>query len=69
MIKSKQKKILVLGGTGTIGKSLIQKLIVNNFSYFSISKNSSYRNSINNIRCDITNFQQVNKVINEKNPM
>ena len=68
MIKSKQKKILVLGGTGTIGKSLIQKLIDNNFSYFSISKSSSHGNLNNNMQCDITNFEQVNKIINEKKP-
>ena len=64
--KSKQKKILVLGGTGSIGKSLIPKLISNNFNCFSISKKPSNENLINNIQCDITEFKKLNKIINKQ---
>tara|TARA_Y100000758_G_scaffold220238_1_gene158699 strand:+ start:47 stop:949 length:903 start_codon:yes stop_codon:yes gene_type:complete len=66
--KSKQKKILVLGGTGSIGKSLIPKLISNNFNCFSISKKPSNENLINNIQCDITEFKKLNKIINKQKP-
>ena len=66
--KSKQKKILVLGGTGSIGKSLIPKLISNNFHCLSISKKPSNENLINNIQCDITEFKKLNKIINKQKP-
>jgi len=66
--KYKQKKILVLGGTGSIGKSLIPKLISNNFNCFSISKKPSNENLINNIQCDITEFKKLNKIINKQKP-
>ena len=66
--KSKQKKILVLGGTGSIGKLLIPKLISNNFNCFSISKKPSNENLINNIQCDITEFKKLNKIINKQKP-
>ena len=66
--KSKQKKILVLGGTGSIGKSLIPKLISNNFNCFSISKKPFNENLINNIQCDITEFKKLNKIINKQKP-
>ena len=66
--KSKQKKILVLGGTGSIGKSLIPKLISNNFHCLSISKKPFNENLINNIQCDITEFKKLNKIINKQKP-
>jgi len=65
---SKQKKILVLGGTGTIGNSLIPKLIAQNYNYLSISNHTNKKKSINNIKCDITKFNKLNKIINKQKP-
>ena len=64
----KQKKILVTGGTGTIGKSLMPVLLSNKFNCLMISKKTNLRKSIINIHCDITDFEKLNKIINEQKP-
>jgi len=65
---SKQQKILVTGGTGTIGKSLIPALLSKKFNCLMISKKTNLRKSIMNIHCDITDFVKLNKIINEQKP-
>ncbi len=66
--KLKRKKIIVTGGSGDLGKSLIPKLISNGFDCISLSKKSNTNSFIKNIKCDITNFQKVNLVINKFKP-
>ena len=65
---SKQKKILVTGATGIIGKSLVPVLLSKKFNCLTISKKTKLRKSIMNVHCDITDFEKLNKIINEQKP-
>ena len=64
----KRKKILVTGGSGDLGQSLISKLVSNGFDCISISKKSDGNKLVNNIKCDITNFRKLNFIINKFKP-
>ncbi len=64
----KKERILVTGGSGSLGRSLIPKLVSDGFDCISISRKSDRIGSVNNIKCDITNFQKVNSVINQFKP-
>jgi len=64
----KKQRIIVTGGSGSLGRSLIPKLVSEDFDCISISRKSDRIESINNIKCDITNFQKVNSVINQFKP-
>ena len=68
IIKMKRKKILVTGGSGDLGQSLISKLVSNGFDCISISKKSDGNKLVNNIKCDITNFRKLNFIINKFKP-
>ena len=65
---TKMKKIIVTGGSGDLGQSLIPKLVSNGFDCISISKKSNRNKLVKNIKCDITNFQKLNLVINKFKP-
>ena len=56
----KKERIIVTGGSGSLGRSLIPKLVSKDFDCISISRKSDRIESVNNIKCDITNFQKVN---------
>jgi nucleoside-diphosphate-sugar epimerase len=64
----KKERILVTGGSGNLGRTLIPKLVSDGFDCISISRKSDRVGSVNNIKCDITNFQKVNSVINQFKP-
>jgi len=64
----KKERILVTGGSGSLGRSLIPKLVSDGFDCISISRKSDRIGSVNNIKCDITNFQKVNSIINRLKP-
>jgi len=64
----KKEIILVTGGSGSLGRSLIPKLVSDGFDCISISRKSDRIGSVNNIKCDITNFQKVNSIINRLKP-
>ena len=64
----KRKKIIVIGGSGDLGQSLIPKLVSNGFDCISISRKSSRNKLVKNIKCDITNFRKLNLVINKFKP-
>jgi len=64
----KKERIIVTGGSGSLGRSLIPKLVSKDFDCISISRKSDRIESVNNIKCDITNFQKVNSVINQFKP-
>ena len=64
----KKERILVTGGSGNLGRTLIPKLVSDGFDCISISRKSDRIGSVNNIKCDITNFQKVNSVINQFKP-
>ena len=64
----KKERILVTGGSGSLGRSLIPKLVSDGFDCISISRKSDSIGSVNNIKCDITNFQKVNSIINRLKP-
>ena len=64
----KKERILVTGGSGSLGRSLIPKLVSDGFDCISISRKSDRIGSVNNIKCDITNFQKVNSIINRFKP-
>lgn len=66
--KLRRKKILVTGGSGDLGKSLIPKLISNGFDCVSISKNSNVKKLVKNIKCDITNFRKLQSIIDKFKP-
>jgi len=66
--KMKRKKIMVTGGSGDLGQSLISKLVSNGFDCVSISRKSNKNQLVKNIRCDITNFRKLNFVINKFKP-
>ena len=58
--KMKRKKIIVIGGSGDLGQSLIPKLVSNGFDCISISRKSNRNKLVKNIKCDITNFRKLN---------
>ena len=64
----KKQRIIITGGSGSLGRSLIPKLVSEDFDCISISRKSDRIESINNIKCDITNFQKVNSIINQFKP-
>ena len=66
--KMKRKKIMVTGGSGDLGQSLISKLVSNGFDCLSISRKSNRNKLVKNIKCDITNFRKLNFVINKFKP-
>jgi len=66
--KMERKKIIVTGGSGDLGQSLIPKLVSNGFDCISISKKSNRNKLVKNIKCDITNFRKLNLVINKFKP-
>ena len=66
--KLKRKKIIVTGGSGDLGKSLIPKLVSSGFDCISITRKSNVNMRVRNIKCDITNFQKLNLVINKFKP-
>jgi len=63
-----KKRIIVTGGSGSLGRTLIPKLVSDGFDCISISRKSDRIGSVNNIKCDITNFQKVNSIINRLKP-
>ena len=66
--KMKGKKIIVIGGSGDLGQTLIPKLVSNGFDCISISRKSSRNKLVKNIKCDITNFRKLNLIINKFKP-
>ena len=66
--KMKRKKIIVIGGSGDLGQSLIPKLVSNGFHCISISKKSNRNKLVKNIKCDITNYRKLNMLINKFKP-
>ena len=66
--KMKRKKIIVIGGSGDLGQSLIPKLVSNGFHCISISKKSNRNKLVKNIKCDITNYRKLNILINKFKP-
>jgi len=66
--KMKRKKIIVIGGSGDLGQSLIPKLVSNGFDCVSISRKSNRNKLVKNIKCDITNFRKLNLIINKFKP-
>ena len=66
--KLRRKKILVTGGSGDLGKSLIPKLISKGFDCVSISRNSNVKKLVKNIKCDITNFRKLQSIIDKFKP-
>ena len=64
----KRKKIMVTGGSGDLGQSLISKLVSNGFDCVSISRKSNRNKLVKNIKCDITNFRKLNLIINKFKP-
>ena len=64
----KKERIIVTGGSGSLGRTLIPKLVSEGFNCISISRKSSVIGSVKNIKCDITNFQKVNSIINQFKP-
>jgi len=66
--KMKRKKIIVIGGSGDLGQSLIPKLVSNGFDCISISRKSNRNKLVKNVKCDITNFRKLNLIINKFKP-
>ena len=66
--KMKRKKIIVIGGSGDLGQSLIPKLVSDGFDCISISRKSNRNKLVKNIKCDITNFRKLNLIINKFKP-
>tara|TARA_B100001750_G_scaffold174667_1_gene142829 strand:- start:1074 stop:1967 length:894 start_codon:yes stop_codon:yes gene_type:complete len=64
----KKERIIVTGGSGSLGRTLIPKLVSEGFNCISISRKSSVIGSVKNVKCDITNFQKVNSIINQFKP-
>lgn len=59
-----KKKILIIGGTGFIGKNLIIQLESKKFKIFSISKNSKkfpFKKKVTQIKCDISKKNEIEK--------
>ena len=65
-----KKKILIIGGTGFIGKNLVLKLRTKNFKIFSLShsvdKRIIYKQHAKQIKCDITNKTELKKKLDNK---
>ena len=66
-----KKKILIIGGTGFIGKNLVLKLRTKNFKIFSLShsvdKRIIYKQHAKQIKCDITNKTELKKKLDKLN--
>ena len=60
-----KKNILIIGGTGFIGKNLILSFKNKNFNIFSLSKSSNLQlfkdKNIKQIKCDITKKKDIEK--------
>jgi len=65
-ISLKGKKIIVVGGNGYLGSFLVKALKEKEAKVFIISKNCKY--SDNEFKVDITNFEDVNTIIQKINP-
>ena len=65
-----KKNILIIGGTGFIGKNLILSFKNKNFNIFSLSKSSNLQlfkdKNIKQIKCDITKKKDIEKKLNKK---
>ena len=65
---NKKKKILIIGGTGFIGRHLVQKSLKKKWQVTSVSKNKLKKyqkiKKVKNIICDISNFNQLKNKIN-----
>ena len=60
-----RKKILIIGGTGFIGRNLIKKIRLVNFEIFSISKKRKLPKNTKNITyksIDMTNKKKLKKL-------
>ena len=66
--KMERTRIIVTGGSGDLGQSLIPKLVSNGFHCISISKKSNRNKLVKNIKCDITNYRKLNILINKFKP-
>ena len=67
--KKKKSNILIIGGTGFIGKKLIKKLPKNKFNIFSLSKTIKRKikrfKNINYIFCDISKKNELYNSLNK----
>ena len=66
--KMERTRIIVTGGSGDLGQSLIPKLVSNGYHCISISKKSNRNKLVKNIKCDITNYRKLNMLINKFKP-
>lgn len=72
---TKNKKILITGCSSGIGKSLLIKLLKNNFNVIAVCRNplkintiyKDYRNNLTIIKCDLTNIKSVKILIQKLN--
>ena len=66
-----KKNLLVIGGTGFIGKNLILKFKSKNYKIFSLSKNFDRtvlsKKNVNYIKCDITKRKEIEKKLKNIN--
>ena len=66
-----KKNLLIIGGTGFIGKNLILKFKSKNYRLFSLSKNFDRKvlpkKNINYIKCDITKRKEIEKKLKKIN--
>ena len=66
-----KKNLLVIGGTGFIGKNLILKFKSKNYKIFSLSKNFDRtvlsKKTVNYIKCDITKRKEIEKKLKNIN--
>ena len=61
-----EKKIIIFGGSGFIGKNLAQRLIKKDFLVTVVSRNKSIKFNLKNknleyLNCDITNINNIKK--------
>ncbi|GAI86782.1 unnamed protein product [marine sediment metagenome] len=63
-----KKRVLVTGGSGFIGKYLQEELFNCGAVITIIDKNPQYAKSINVIKCDICDYKNLEKVINDISP-
>ena len=62
-----KKKILIVGGTGFLGQSLLKKLTSENFNLYSLSskKNNKKIKNVKYLICDVLNKSKLKKIVNE----
>ena len=65
-----KERVLVVGGTGFIGKHVLKKISSKKYKLYSISKkNLEHKKRIkgvNYLKCDISNSKELNKKISKK---